>query len=108
MNKLTILIVALLLSTVSYCKEIIDITIDKEQVLQLDLDNQKFYLIPVNPNSTIKDNQALFGYQPDRRNPIACEGTLLCYMCCTGHTSVNKQFCDYHSNNWQKGKDCDC
>lgn len=108
MNKLTILICILLLSTLSHSKEILDIKIDKEQVLQLDIDNQKFYLIPANPNNTIKDNKALFGYQPDRRNPIACEGTLLCYKCCTGHISVTKQFCDYHSKNWQRGKDCGC
>lgn len=107
MNKL-LLISILPISSLAFCNQAIDIKINKEQVLELKIDNKKFYLVPVNTSNGSVNNEEWLGLQPDRRNPIACEGTLLCYKCCTGHSSVSKQFCDYHSKNWQRGKNCDC
>ena len=101
MNKILLIITVIIINNCAFSNQKINIKVDKKQVYQVDIANKKYYLIPVN-------DDAWLGVQPDRRNPIACNGTLLCYKCCTAHNSVTQEFCEYQYQNWSRGKECGC
>lgn len=85
-----------------------DIQTDRNQGYLLDIAHKKYYLIPID-SELLKDIEKQMGTLPDKKNPIACEGSLLCYQCCTADVSVSKEFCEHFQiQNWGRGKECGC
>lgn len=107
MSRMLVLIYLICINVHAFGEQTVNIKIDKNHIFQLDIANQKYYLVPIDPAAkNVPD--AWLGIQPDKSNPIACDGTLLCYKCCTAHYSVNKEFCEYQYKNWKRGAECGC
>lgn len=105
MNKFICILLAILLSQAALSNQLVEIKANKDQIFQIDIDSKKYLLVP---EENIQQPRSSFGFQPDKNNPIACNGSLLCYRCCTGHSSVSEDFCAYQFKNWMQGTNCAC
>jgi hypothetical protein len=102
MNKFIFAFIALLVTIPLFGSSKVSPKIDKNVMYELNIHNNKYYLIPAE-----KEHNAL-NYQPDPNAPNPCIGSLICYKCCTGDNDIPKETCEKTFKNWNKGKECNC
>ena len=100
MNKILIFLMCFMLHSELLAEQKNVIKIDKRKSYSININGKNFLLVP--------DYNDFMSAFPDRKSPIACDGTLFCYKCCTGHNSVTKRFCESNFKNWKRGHDCNC